>query len=233
MRNAARIGLVKTRKYKDLVASVRLVCHVFPELWGLCRPFADACATAGSRDGSARDFQRLMLKPNFRPASSQQRNMTKNKPMQDHLFPPLRYGQLHSLLGHLLRHATLRGQAAFGATFRDETITPLQYMIAELIYWNGATGHGDVGRAMGTSKSVITNTVKPMLEDGRLVALGETTDRRTVRYQLTDEGRAWFESIRNRIKESEALLANHLTAKEQDELGTLLRKLLRTPQSER
>lgn len=147
-------------------------------------------------------------------------------------FPPLRYGRLHDLAGHLLRHASLRGQAAFGHAFAGEGITPLHYMIAELLAANGPTGHKDVSAAMGTQPSVITTTLKPMLADGRIARRGGIGDRRAVLYELTAVGRTWFDGVRPRIEAAEAVLLGRLADEEAEQLRRLLRKLLQTPGSD-
>ncbi|MEQ8817675.1 MAG: winged helix-turn-helix transcriptional regulator [Thalassobaculum sp.] len=141
-------------------------------------------------------------------------------------FPPLRYGILHDLVGHLLRHSYNRAFAAFEAAFGDEDISPLQFMIFELIQNNPGVTHGDVTRAMGTAPSVVTTTLKPMLKDGRIASAAKAGDTRQRVYEATAEGLRWFERIRPAIMRSEDDLTESLTADERAELLRMLRLLL-------
>lgn len=141
-------------------------------------------------------------------------------------FPPLRYGLLHDLVGHLLRHSYNRAFAAFEAAFRDEGITPLQFMIFELVQGNPGVTHSDVARAMGTAASVVTTTMKPLLADGRIRSARHRGDTRQRVYEATADGLAWFARIRPRIERSEDALTAGLSAADRAELLRLLRLLL-------
>lgn len=141
-------------------------------------------------------------------------------------FPPLHYGLLHDLVGHLLRHSYNRAFAAFEAVFRDEGITPLQFMIFELVQNNPGVTHSDVARAMGTAPSVVTTTMKPLLADGRIVGAPLAGDSRQRIYEATVKGRDWFTRIQPLIAGSEDRLADGLSEAERAELLRLLRLLL-------
>lgn len=141
-------------------------------------------------------------------------------------FPPLRYGLLHGLVGHLLRHSYNRAFAAFETAFREEGVTPLQFMIFELVQGNPGVSHSDVARAMGTAASVVTTTMKPMLADGRIRSARHHSDTRQRVYEASAEGLAWFGRIRPKIERSEAVLTAGLSAAERAELLRLLRLLL-------
>lgn len=141
-------------------------------------------------------------------------------------FPPLRYGMLHGLVGHLLRHSYNRAFAAFEAAFEGEDITPLQFMIFELVQNNPGVSHSDVATAMGTAVSVVTTTMKPMLTDGRIVAAPKPGDTRQRVYEATAEGLAWFARIRPAIDRSEDALTASLSPAERAELLRMLRLLL-------
>ena len=141
-------------------------------------------------------------------------------------FPPLRYGLLHDLVGHLLRHSYNRACAAFETAFGDEEISPLQFMIFELIQNNPGVTHGDITRAMGTAPSVVTTTLKPMLKDGRVAGMPKPGDTRQRVYEATAEGLRWFQRIRPGIMRSEDELTESLTADERAELLRMLRLLL-------
>jgi DNA-binding MarR family transcriptional regulator len=141
-------------------------------------------------------------------------------------FPPLRYGILHDLVGHLLRHSYNRAYAAFENAFSDEGITPLQFMIFELVQNNPGVTHLDIAKAMGTAASVVTTTLKPMLADGRITSAVKASDTRKRVYEASAAGLAWFDRIRPAIGRSEDQLTASLSAAERTELLRMLRLLL-------
>ncbi|WP_417686505.1 MarR family winged helix-turn-helix transcriptional regulator [Roseibium sp.] len=135
------------------------------------------------------------------------------------------YGQLNDLLGHLLRYAVNRGQGAFQEAFSDEAVTPLQFMIVELISQNPQITHSEICTAMQTSASVVTTTLKPLLADGRLLKVLVNGDGRKAGYTLSNDGSEWFERIKPRIAVSEARLAEALTDDERADLVRMLKLL--------
>jgi|GEM_PF-2765895 len=137
----------------------------------------------------------------------------------------LNTGILHSLLGHLLRHAFNRAQAVFTAEFEAEGITPLQFMMLELIARNEGVSHSQVGRAMGTSASVVTMTLKPLIAAGHLTSAASARDRRMVCYRLTEQGAVWFSQVRPKIDRCEDRFAAGLTIAERTALAGMLRRL--------
>ncbi len=141
-------------------------------------------------------------------------------------FPPLRYGLLHDLVGHLLRHAYNRAYAAFETVFEGEGLTPLQFMIFELVQQNPGVSHSDIARAMGTAPSVVTTTMKPLLSEGRIRRATPDGDSRQRIYEPTPEGLAWFARIRPLIARSEDRLTAALGAEQRSELVHMLRLLL-------
>lgn len=141
-------------------------------------------------------------------------------------FPDLHYGILHELVGHLLRHSYNRAAAAFESAFGNEALTPLQFMIFELIENNPGVSHSDISKAMGTAASVVTTTMKPMLVDGRIASAPKAGDSRQRVYEATPAGLDWFRTIRPKIEISEDELTRVLTPRERAELLRILRLLL-------
>ena len=122
----------------------------------------------------------------------------------------LDYGLLNDLVGHLLRHAFLRGQQVFSAVFADEEITPLQFMVLELVSRNEGVTHREISAAMSTSASVLTTALKPLVDRGILLRAPVQGDARKVGYSLSAAGSDWFFSIRERIHKAEAELMSPL-----------------------
>lgn len=138
----------------------------------------------------------------------------------------LDHGMLHDLLGHLLRHAFNRGQAVFSSVFAAEHITPLQFMMVELIARNQDLTHSQISRSMGTSASVVTTALKPLIADGQVVSAISGKDRRRVCYRLTPGGARWFAGLRPKIAQCEDQFARALTPAQRAELAGMLRLLI-------
>lgn len=141
----------------------------------------------------------------------------------------LDYGCLNDLVGHLLRHAFLRGHQAFARAFADEEITPLQFMVLELVDRNPGIGHQEVARAMSCSPSVLTTALKPVVGAGVLCQSRAVGDRRKVGYTLSAAGKARFARLRQRIGGAEAILLDGLSERERDELRRVLRHIIGRP----
>ncbi|MDC0739297.1 MarR family transcriptional regulator [Cognatishimia sp. SS12] len=144
-------------------------------------------------------------------------------------FPDLHYGGLHDLVGHLLRHASNVSQASFAETFRGQDVTALQFMVLDLIASNPGVAQRDISAAMGTAPSVITTTLKPLLEKALISAQAGAPDRRKRGYHLTEAGQRWFAQLRGQIHASEATLTAALNAEEKAQLLRCLKKIVGLP----
>lgn len=140
--------------------------------------------------------------------------------------PPegLDYGLLNDLVGHLLRHAFLRGHQVFAEVFAGDGLTPLQFMVLELVGRNDGVTHGDVARAMSCAPSVLTTALKPLVAAGMLEQSPVDGDRRRVAYRLSAAGRERFRELRPKIAVTEDRLLDRLGA---DERSALRASLLR------
>ncbi len=137
----------------------------------------------------------------------------------------LDHGMLHDLLGHLLRHAFNRGQVVFSEVFADQAVTPLQFMMVELIAKNPDVTHSQIGRSMGTSASVVTMTLKPLIAAGQIAGTASRSDRRRMCYRLTPSGERWYAGLRPKIRQCEDRFAQALTPTQRTELAAMLRLL--------
>ncbi len=137
----------------------------------------------------------------------------------------LDYGLLNELVGHLLRHAFLRGHQVFGEVFAGEALTPLQFMVLELVDRNPGITHRDVAAAMSSAPSVLTTALKPLVTAGLLEQVRVADDGRRVAYRLSSEGRAHFRAVRPRIAEAERRLLSGLEPDEAEALRGFLRRI--------
>lgn len=137
----------------------------------------------------------------------------------------LDYGCLNDLVGHLLRHAFLRGQQVFAEVFAGEALTPLQFMVLELVDRNDGITHGDVAAAMSCAPSVLTTALKPLTASGMLDQVTVAGDRRRVAYRLSPAGRLRFRQVRPLIETAEDRLLDGLVADEKEVLARILRRV--------
>lgn len=138
----------------------------------------------------------------------------------------LNHGMLHDLIGHLLRHGFNLGQSVFRTAFEAEAITPLQFMIMELVSHNPGISHSRLCTELGTSASVITTTLKPLLAGGQMIAQPMAGDARQSVYTASEAGRVAHSRMQTLIARSEKMLTEALTQTERAELGRLLRLLI-------
>ena len=137
----------------------------------------------------------------------------------------LDYGLLNELVGHLLRHAFLRGHQVFGDVFAGEALTPLQFMVLELVDRNPGITHRDVAAAMSSAPSVLTTALKPLVTTRMLEQVRGAGDGRRVAYRLSREGRERFRAVRPRIAEAEQRLLGDLDEVEAEALRGFLRRI--------
>jgi len=137
----------------------------------------------------------------------------------------LRTGLLHGAFGHLFRRAHLRSQQAFAQAFDGSDLSPLQYGILELVLLNPGVTHGELADGMVTAPSVVTTAMKPLLEGGFLKRRMDDDDGRRSGYSLSPAGEAYFNALRARIVDAEALLVAPLDEAERARLKQILQKL--------
>lgn len=141
-------------------------------------------------------------------------------------FPDLEYGMLHNLVGHLLRHAFNKGHSIFSETFEEHGLTSLQFMIMELVRVNPAVSHAEISSAMATAPSVITTTLKPLIEREIIITEVGKSDGRRRCYFLSSNGAKWFEDLSETIQVSEESLTAALTPSEKAGLIAALKKII-------
>lgn len=134
-------------------------------------------------------------------------------------------GCLDHLVGHLLRHAFLRGHQVFAGVFDGDGITPLQFMVLELVDKNPGVTHREVAAAMSCAPSVLTTALKPLIASGALLRETVAADGRRTAYRLSDAGRSRFHDLRPKISLAEGELLAGLDDAERDSLRDMLRRI--------
>ncbi|MBA5775955.1 winged helix-turn-helix transcriptional regulator [Stappia sp. F7233] len=137
----------------------------------------------------------------------------------------LDYGILNDLVGHLLRHAFLRGQQVFAAVFDGDGVTPLQFMVLELVSRNPGITHRAAAGAVGAAPSVLTTAMKPLIDEELVTRVLVPGDGRKVGYALSESGMERFAAIREKIRLAEARLTAPLGQGGRAELRAMLKKL--------
>jgi DNA-binding MarR family transcriptional regulator len=91
----------------------------------------------------------------------------------------------------------------------------------------------ELAKAMMLSSGAMTNRLDRLEEQGLVARLPDPSDRRGTIVALTDEGRARIDAaVESHVRNEERLLSA-LSAKEQDQLDAILKKLLAALESVR
>jgi DNA-binding MarR family transcriptional regulator len=85
---------------------------------------------------------------------------------------------------------------------------------------------GELASKMELSSAAMTNRLDRLEKAGLVRRTPDERDRRAVQIEVTDEGRALYERTVDAQAAKEAIVAEALTVKQQDELNALLRKLM-------
>jgi DNA-binding MarR family transcriptional regulator len=85
---------------------------------------------------------------------------------------------------------------------------------------------GELASKMELSSAAMTNRLDRLEKAGLVRRIPDERDRRAVQIEVTDDGRALYERTVDAQAAKEAIVAEALTVKQQDELNALLRKLM-------
>ena len=91
---------------------------------------------------------------------------------------------------------------------------------------NGRRTAGELASKMELSSAAMTNRLDRLEKAGLVRRIPDERDRRSVQIEVTDEGRALYERTVDAQAAKEAIVAEALTAEQQDELNGLLRRLM-------
>ncbi|HEY2133299.1 MAG TPA: MarR family transcriptional regulator [Acetobacteraceae bacterium] len=104
-------------------------------------------------------------------------------------------------------------------------LTPTQLGVLEVLLHQGALTHRDLGRKVLTSAGNVTDVVDKLATRGLVRRVREAADRRSVRVELTQEGRAMIEELFPRHAADIARAMAGLAPAELRLLGEQLRQL--------
>ena len=138
---------------------------------------------------------------------------------------------LNDLAGHLLRLASNQAQLVFREHFKTLNVSSLQYCAFAVISGRPGIFHGDLAGQLGTSKTVVTTLLKPLLEAGDVVTYKSRPDLRQTGYSLSPEGQRKFERLKVEITKTESDLLGMLSPQEASELMSLLKKVARVDEA--
>jgi DNA-binding MarR family transcriptional regulator len=125
-------------------------------------------------------------------------------------------------------HINKRVHAALKETLSAYGITPEDWSVMTSLRLHGSdasTTPGALARDFDLSSGAMTSRLDRLEQLGFLRRLPDPDDRRAVRVELTDEGRAAWDAAIEVQGRKEAFFASALTKSEQRTLNELLRKL--------
>jgi DNA-binding MarR family transcriptional regulator len=91
---------------------------------------------------------------------------------------------------------------------------------------NGRRAAGELAAAVELSSAAMTNRLDRLEKEGLVRRVPDERDRRSVQIEVTPAGKALYERAVGAQAAKEAIVAEALTARQQDELNDLLRRLM-------
>ncbi|HEY5567122.1 MAG TPA: MarR family transcriptional regulator [Gammaproteobacteria bacterium] len=132
--------------------------------------------------------------------------------------------RVENLVGYNLRRAYGIQMQRFRSVFAPHSIRPVQLSILGLIYENPRMKQSELGRALEIKRANIV-TLLDQLERRHLIERRRaSTDRRSLILQLTPAGKKLTAELLELHARLEENLAEHLGARERDQLLNLLKK---------
>jgi DNA-binding MarR family transcriptional regulator len=91
---------------------------------------------------------------------------------------------------------------------------------------DGRLPAGELAKSVELSSAAMTNRLDKLESSGLVRRVPDETDRRSIQIELTPEGHAVYERAVGAQAAKEAIVAEALSVKQQDELNDLLRRLM-------
>lgn len=124
-----------------------------------------------------------------------------------------------------LARAASSVRARLDEALLEHGLTENQLGVLEALLHLGPLRHNELGRKQLTSRANVTLIVDRLADRGWIRRTPDPDDRRAVRVELTDEGRRFIQSIFPSHVARIVDVLGALSAREQEELGRLCRKL--------
>ena len=134
------------------------------------------------------------------------------------------YDFLEELTGYAVRRAQLSIYADFTASLGAYDITPQRFSSLVIISNNPGISQTRLAEVMGIARSGVVAIIDNFEQAG-LVERQDSGDRRTYMLHLTKDGHKQLEKYKQAVKEHDDRVSQHLTAKERQQLRSLLGKL--------
>ena len=135
-------------------------------------------------------------------------------------------GPLNGSLGFLLRLAQLETFRGFFDALGDLQVRPGEMTVLLLLAQNPGVVQGQLARRLAIKRAHMTKLVKS-LEARKLVKREVcVTDRRAILLSLTSHGKAEVAKLGERFERHEQTPSGHLSAGEEEQLKSLLRRYL-------
>jgi len=141
----------------------------------------------------------------------------------------INYDILEELTGYAVRRAQLSIYADFTASLGVYDITPQRFSSLVIVSSNPGISQTRLAEVMGIARSNVVAIIDNFEQAGLLERLA-SGDRRSYMLQLTREGQRQLEKYKQAVKEHDDRVSQQLTAKERQQLRTLLGKLCMEPE---
>ncbi|MFD4031064.1 MarR family winged helix-turn-helix transcriptional regulator [Streptomyces sp. NPDC058637] len=106
-------------------------------------------------------------------------------------------------------------------------ITPAQFRLLRTVaHYDGPPRMADLAQRLDVVPRAVTTLVDGLEANGRVRRAPDPTNRRVVRIEITEEGRAVLRSLRSARKAAAEEILAPLTADQREELGGLLTALV-------
>ena len=132
---------------------------------------------------------------------------------------------LEAHVGFLLRKAHQRHAAIFLEAAAEHGLTPMQYAALAKTVENGRTTQNLLGRQVAMDPATIQGVVRRLIARGLITRTHDPMDRRTVVLAPTEAGIALHTQAAVAARKAHDAALSPLTAGEQDQLLSLLRKM--------
>lgn len=109
---------------------------------------------------------------------------------------------------------------------RDSGMTPQQYWLLRQLRRDGALSIGELAQALGITTGSATVACKRLERAGLVTRVRQLEDERIVEVALTEQGRDQIDSLRQKKRAALAQWLDVLDEREQEELLTMVERLL-------